>query len=646
MKQLFYTSCRAGKSLSGASGFQVRAASEGLTPEQIRYAVGYAGYLLPSSVTPDEQTVKSAPVRLALLQTPELGRIICHGVYAGKDPESKRYGNFFSHLLLEVPKSVDADWAIQTWGSSFWRRHDDDSDGPLDDVAELRGAATLSDAKLTGLLKDKAGQSLVQFVLNGLLVTPEDHRLFVLAPAQEVALCVYAVSRLLPHAFQSDFTFSTYESEPLMCRARLVGTWLGEAPDEDLPSACYVEPCWAFNRSTGRQSLLPVTSNYADFAVKAFVSDENRAKLDQVRGLCEKLEVQSPDLLDLTFRAIQRDGCESFTRAEGERVLQHRPLAEWLVTSKRTVAPFLAKAVGWSLEEQVFYDQSLPRLLAALRGQIKPLTGALVPDCSVLHRVSAWLELEEFLSQPELDAQTLQRLAEVVNDQPAFARARRRHEMVAAVGDRLLKQAERSDVRSEMEVTLRCLGHAHADGAVGIYRQLLAHYDTSSGRAWRHLHLVHALFAVALGEVSQPDYHAFGEALTEEVKGLRARVAKQRGGRKSLKAINRLVREWGSLSARQRWHQIYRSKSKSLLKWVLLPVFALLAFEEILWDKLGTASFLSGKFGWEIPLLKAKEGQQPAEPKPSMKPPAKSEPGPGTKPLPANPEPAENQPKG
>src|SRR5690242_16503403 len=117
MKQLYYTSCRTGKSLGGSSGFQVRAVSPEVPADRLRAAIAYVGYSLPVTVMPTESTAATAPVRLALLNTRDAGRLLCHSTYVGKDPMTGRFGNFFSHALLDVPLTLDAGQAIQTWGS-------------------------------------------------------------------------------------------------------------------------------------------------------------------------------------------------------------------------------------------------------------------------------------------------------------------------------------------------------------------------------------------------------------------------------------------------------------------------------------------------------------------------------------------------
>ena len=135
VKQLYYTSCEAGKSVGGSSGFQVRAASFGLSPDRIRAALRYVGYSLPPTMEPTESTAATAPVRLALLDTPDVGRLLCQSRYVGKDPTTGRYGNFFTHLLFDVPDELDGGRAILCWGNSFWRHSDGDFDTELPEMS-------------------------------------------------------------------------------------------------------------------------------------------------------------------------------------------------------------------------------------------------------------------------------------------------------------------------------------------------------------------------------------------------------------------------------------------------------------------------------------------------------------------------------
>ena len=75
--------------------------------------------------------------------------------------------------------------------------------------------------------------------LSAFLSTPTTTRIFLAASADDVAKVVYALTRALPQGLLDHFTFSTYESDPLSCSARLVGHESGSA-EQDLPNACYL----------------------------------------------------------------------------------------------------------------------------------------------------------------------------------------------------------------------------------------------------------------------------------------------------------------------------------------------------------------------------------------------------------------------
>src|SRR5438270_62204 len=80
---------------------------------------------------------------------------------------------------------------------------------------------------------------------------PAEGRVFLAAPAGDVAQVVYAVTRALPPELLDVFTFSTYEPDPLASPARLTGSEPGSG-GRDLPDACYAAPNAAFNQAAGR----------------------------------------------------------------------------------------------------------------------------------------------------------------------------------------------------------------------------------------------------------------------------------------------------------------------------------------------------------------------------------------------------------
>src|SRR5262249_58713751 len=121
----------------------------------------------------------------------------------------------------EVPGTLDAHHAIQTWGSQLWQRADHGGAAALPEPLSLPVSSALGDARLQEFLAAPANRDLFGFVLAALLEGRP--RVFVAARAEDVAVCVYGVTRALPPALLAGFTVSTYESEPLTGPGRVLG---------------------------------------------------------------------------------------------------------------------------------------------------------------------------------------------------------------------------------------------------------------------------------------------------------------------------------------------------------------------------------------------------------------------------------------
>ena len=271
MKQLYHTSCKKGQSVSGNSGFQVRAVTDGVPDGRARAMLPFVGYEIPLAELDRTRLPEAAPVRLALFEAPNAGRIIVHGVYVGPDPTTGRDGNYFSHLLCDVPDTVDAAQVLSTWGSEFWRTRDDDDIGTkLDDIQSLPSDGRLNEDRLTGLLQESRNQDMFRFLLDAWLALPDDGRIFLAADATDIATCLWGLTRCLPEVLWKDLTFSTYEKNPLTSYARVVGAWWGNTQVRDLPHACYRGKSLGFNRFTERPpSPLPRELAYSNFIVRS-----------------------------------------------------------------------------------------------------------------------------------------------------------------------------------------------------------------------------------------------------------------------------------------------------------------------------------------------------------------------------------------
>src|SRR4051812_4966883 len=97
MKQVYYCRCEPGRGLVAGVGPQPRAASAGVPLDRLNAARAFAA----AGPTGFDEP----PIRLALLDTPR-GRVLCHAAGAGDEA--------FTHLLLDVPDTLDADHAVCT----------------------------------------------------------------------------------------------------------------------------------------------------------------------------------------------------------------------------------------------------------------------------------------------------------------------------------------------------------------------------------------------------------------------------------------------------------------------------------------------------------------------------------------------------
>lgn len=322
----------------------LRAQSPGAAAANVDAALSAAHYRAP------EHPNGAAPVRLALLNSPG-GRVLTHVTPAPG-------GQYFAHTILDVPATADAQLAIQTWGSPLWQTRAPESTADLPDLPYLPVADVLDDATLRDWLSSPARRDVLEFVLAALLGTEPHERVIVAASAADVATVVYAVTRALPPGLLDEFTFSTYEADPLTCPARLVGHDPGEG--NDLPEACYRGAGVAVNPATGRKSELPVSVPFAAFAADRLAAGDGAA-IDELKATWQRFNLKEPRQFDLVTRLARGTGV--LTKSEAAEALAYPPLAAWVSARADALKQFL----DWALEDRAFAAQSFPRAAQALR---------------------------------------------------------------------------------------------------------------------------------------------------------------------------------------------------------------------------------------------------------------------------------------
>ncbi len=122
-QQLYYTSCEQG--LSGFSGFQFNAVSEGVTADTRQAVEALAGYEPPRSMVESDtpELLDRCPVNLCYRPHDPRGRsgtALCVR-YAGRD-SARRFGNYFAHALHseDFPAAGRGLLGIELWGSPVW----------------------------------------------------------------------------------------------------------------------------------------------------------------------------------------------------------------------------------------------------------------------------------------------------------------------------------------------------------------------------------------------------------------------------------------------------------------------------------------------------------------------------------------------
>jgi hypothetical protein len=324
---------------------QICGSSSGLLQHELQSALPATFYSAPPQQNPE----RALPIRLALLNTPA-GRVLAH--------VTPSQNGFFAHTLLDVPETADAQLAIQTWGSPLWQRNDPQARGELPEMPYLPVADLLDDSSLRSWVQNPDHARMLEFALTAMLTTPASQRIILAAPADDVAMVVYAITRVLPAGLLEQFTFSTFEADPLACTARLIGHDVG-SEDAEIPEACYSSQGVAWNAVTGKRSDLKDVA-FAPFAVESLASGQLQA-LDEIKATWQRLGLKDAEQFILVDRLSRGTGL--LTKDEAIEALRHAPLAAWIATQPQA----LDQLLNWALDDRAFANTSFCRAAQNLR---------------------------------------------------------------------------------------------------------------------------------------------------------------------------------------------------------------------------------------------------------------------------------------
>ncbi|HEX4955372.1 MAG TPA: hypothetical protein VF017_18430 [Thermoanaerobaculia bacterium] len=225
--QLHYTSCRRGR--SGGAGFQTRACSDGLSPEEQREIERRSAYRPPRDAEREpspEQIALDFP-RALRFHPLSSGRLaLTLSSYCGRD-YSGRWGNFFAHTLVFEPGSLGDLWPVDLYEWTGWKsRLEAAEDGeeappplPVVELAGVTPAESFQLAELSAFVRgQEEGVAFLARVGRALLASRSDSRPVVVRDRPVEALFwIAAVLKLFPPRHARRLAVSTYQDDPRSC---------------------------------------------------------------------------------------------------------------------------------------------------------------------------------------------------------------------------------------------------------------------------------------------------------------------------------------------------------------------------------------------------------------------------------------------
>ncbi len=261
--QLHYTSCRRGQ--SGNAGFQTRALSAGIRPDEQREIERRGIYRPPRNVRPDpspEEIARDFPRALRFYRL-ESGRLaITHSAYVGRD-YSGRWGNFFAHTLVllgDLPKI----WPIDLYEWTGWKTglspEEDTEEAPTPlselDLAHLAPAESFRFDELRAFLLERPERpELLARMGRAVLLGRESSRALVVRDEPLAGLYwIACVQKLFPLPHAIGLGSSTYQDDPRGSLA--INATTGET-DFTFDEAERRFRFYEFDLAAGNQSDLP-----------------------------------------------------------------------------------------------------------------------------------------------------------------------------------------------------------------------------------------------------------------------------------------------------------------------------------------------------------------------------------------------------
>lgn len=233
--QLQYTSCRRG--VRGGKGFQTRAFTVGLRPDEQREIEARSGFSVPRdlpSAPTYEEIDRDFPVAFRGYRLASGRYALTRTCYAGRD-YSQRWGNFFSHTLVVdalPPGAYPIDYFEWSGWKSRLEAEEDTEEAPptLHDIDfdAIEPSPSFTLAELQTFLREAPGRvevlaAMIRAVFFG---GPKSRVLVVRAAPLDAAFWLACVQKAFPPRLACTLSLSTYQFDSRDCAA-LNGTTTG-----------------------------------------------------------------------------------------------------------------------------------------------------------------------------------------------------------------------------------------------------------------------------------------------------------------------------------------------------------------------------------------------------------------------------------
>ncbi len=273
--QLHYTSCRRGR--SGNAGFQVRALSAGITPDEQREIERRGVYRPPRDAPEDagaEAITRDFPVALRFYTLESGRRALTRSCYSGRD-YSGRWGNYFAHTLVFDNGSAPPLWPIDYYEWPHWHQGLEPAEDteetppplPAIDLGEVEPAESFTFEEISAFLREESGRAeLLARMGRAVLLSLEDSRAVVIRDkAINNPYWIASIQKLFPPLHAAELSYSSYQEDPRDCAT--VNATAGETDftfgDPERRYQFYM-----FDLAGGRHSEVPEAADYPAAAAR------------------------------------------------------------------------------------------------------------------------------------------------------------------------------------------------------------------------------------------------------------------------------------------------------------------------------------------------------------------------------------------